>query len=354
MEHEVYVPFPVGTVRQALAEPERLARCVPGAQLDADAAPGVPEGRLRLRIGGSTITYRGSLRVTPREGETDAFDAAAHGTEVRGDGLAELDLIVRVAPDEGGKGTTLSCTAAVRAEGRLAEASEDAARTAGRRLLERFATTLTDDLTTNPVAGQQGGPDAAAGPTTAVDGLAVLAAGPAEAGTAGERGAAGLEDEDPEAEGLDDDVLDDAGLDDEGQDEAGLEGAGLKEAGAEDDPADVIGTDDDDTDEVDGADDLAERSGVFGTEIPPSSLDPLAEDDLGIPAEPPAEAAHARRTMIGRSAEEVDHAPPRGRYAPVPAPETSTASATLRWAAPAAAVVLASAVVVGRALRRRR
>jgi len=73
-----------------------------------------------------------------------------------------------------------------------------------------------------------------------------------------------------------------------------------------------------------------------------------------VPAEPPAEAAHARRTMIGRSAEEVDHAPPRGRYAPMPAPDSSSASATLRWIAPAAALALASAVVVGRMLRRRR
>ncbi|MYS10596.1 carbon monoxide dehydrogenase, partial [Streptomyces sp. SID6041] len=70
--------------------------------------------------------------------------------------------------------------------------------------------------------------------------------------------------------------------------------------------------------------------------------------------QPAAEAAHARRTMIGRSAEEVDHAPPRGRYAPVPAPQASSAGATLRWVAPAAALALASAVVVGRALRRRR
>ncbi|MEV6202535.1 SRPBCC family protein [Streptomyces sp. NPDC051771] len=71
-------------------------------------------------------------------------------------------------------------------------------------------------------------------------------------------------------------------------------------------------------------------------------------------AKPAAEAAHARRTMIGRSAEEVDHAPPRGRYAPVPAPAPSGAGATLRWVAPAAALALASAVVVTRALRRRR
>ncbi|KKD03985.1 hypothetical protein TN53_32360, partial [Streptomyces sp. WM6386] len=67
----------------------------------------------------------------------------------------------------------------------------------------------------------------------------------------------------------------------------------------------------------------------------------------------PAEAAHARRTMIGRSAEEVDHAPPRGRYAPVPAPQASAPHSVLRWAAPAAALVVASAIVVGRALRKR-
>ncbi|MFD0720148.1 hypothetical protein ACFQ0Y_13610 [Streptomyces globosus] len=58
--------------------------------------------------------------------------------------------------------------------------------------------------------------------------------------------------------------------------------------------------------------------------------------------------------MIGRSAEEVDHAPPRGRYAPVPAPASAAAGAGLRWIAPAAAFALASAVVIGRALRRRR
>lgn len=69
---------------------------------------------------------------------------------------------------------------------------------------------------------------------------------------------------------------------------------------------------------------------------------------------PPAEAAHARRTMIGRSAEEVDHAPPRGRYAPVPPPAATTTKDNLRWLAPAAALAVASAVVLGRALRRRR
>ncbi|MFD0445486.1 hypothetical protein ACFQ10_28460 [Streptomyces indonesiensis] len=107
-----------------------------------------------------------------------------------------------------------------------------------------------------------------------------------------------------------------------------------------------LSADDMDIEDVGDLEDLDEVDGVeepvgFG------ELDDLDE-------EPPAEAAHARRTMIGRSTEEVDHAPPRGRYAPVPAPETVSTSATLRWAAPAAAVVLASVVVVGRRVLRRR
>ncbi|MGW1379593.1 SRPBCC domain-containing protein [Streptomyces sp. NPDC002446] len=257
MEHEVYVPFPVGTVRQALIEPERVARCVPGVQLDADAAPHAPEGRLRLRIGSSTITYRGTLTVSDaadgRPGAEAAVTVEAKGTESRGDGSVALTLTVRLTPaTEPGPGTTLACAGTLHSDGRLAEATDQAAESAGRRLLDRFAENLAEDLRQRPVA----------------------------------------DTEEPAAQS------------------------------------------------------------VFDTEVPPPSLDPLPDEDTDGVA--PAEAAHARRTMIGRSAEEVDHAPPRGRYAPVPAPEASATSATLRWAAPAAAVVLASAVVVGRVLRRRR
>ncbi|MFJ5799617.1 SRPBCC family protein [Streptomyces decoyicus] len=311
MEHEVYVPFPVGTVRQALTEPERVARCVPGVQLDADAAPRSPVGRLRLRIGSSTITYRGTLTVSAaadgRPGDADAVDGAAatvtveaKGTEARGDGSVALTLAVRLSPaTEPGPGTTLACSGTVHGDGRLAEATDHAAEAAGRRLLDRFAENLAADLRQRPVEGQAGedGPDRGA----------AEAAAPGVFDTEVPPSPAPLSDED------------------------------AVEAADTDDAADAV-EDLDAGDAVHAAHD-AHPEHAYGHDA----------DDLA-----PAEAAHARRTMIGRSAEEVDHAPPRGRYAPVPAPEQNGTSATLRWAAPAAAVVLASAVVVGRVLRRRR
>ncbi|MET7760358.1 SRPBCC family protein [Streptomyces sp. NPDC005389] len=289
MEHEVFVPVPAEVLRATLTDPARVVRCVPGLQRDADAEAGPLTGRLKVRVGGNTITYRGALKVVERDG---AITYEGHGTEARGKGTAELSLTVVLTPVA--EGTSLSFTGGLTAVGRLAEATDEARSTAGARMLDKF-----------------------------VEGLAALA----------EKPDAPEKPEEPEAQ-------------------ASAESAA---AAAEE----VVEPDSDD----DGVDDGVEeprRSSVFDAPVPPPSLDPLLDEDFGttpieFPApQPAAEAAHARRTMIGRSAEEVDHAPPRGRYAPVPAPEASSAGATLRWIAPAAALALASAVVVSRALRRRR
>ncbi|MEV0113556.1 SRPBCC domain-containing protein [Streptomyces sp. NPDC050844] len=256
MEHEVFVPVPADRLRHVLGDPEKVAGAVPGLQRDADEAAAPLSGRLKVRVGGHTITYRGAARVAARG--DDGYVVEGEGTEVRGSGSVKISLTVRVVPADGGARVLFGGTAS--ADGRVAESSPQAVEGAVRRLLERFAAALAP-------------PEEAA-----------AAASPAA--------------EPPEP--------------------------------------------------------VAPEASVFETEVPPSSFDAVDEDDDDDVVAPPAEAAHARRTMIGRSAEEVDHAPPRGRYAPAPAAEAMSTSATLRWAAPAAAVVVASAIVLGRALRKRR
>ncbi|OIK07951.1 SRPBCC domain-containing protein [Streptomyces monashensis] len=268
MEHQVFVPVPAERLRAALADPARVARAIPGLQQDAGAEP--VAGRLKLRVGGHSVTYRGTVRITPRE--DGGYDMAGDATEARGTGTVTLALTLRLADTEGG--TTVTAEGTADAAGRIAELPADAVSAAATRLLGRFVENLGAEREEEVCAGE------------------------------------------PEPEGRE-------------------PGAGT-EAEAEAD---------------------AGHTSVFDTEVPPPSLDPEADrlaEDFADTGEPPAEAAHARRTMIGRSAEEVDHAPPRGRYAPVPAPQTVTGNQALRWAAPAAALAVASAIVVTRALRRRR
>lgn len=266
MEHEVFVPVPADRLQEVLSDPGQVAVAVPGLQRDADESASPLSGRLKVRVGGHTITYRGAARVASRG--DGSFAIEGEGVEVRGGGSVKLSLTVRLDSAEGegesGAGTQVVFAGTGAGEGRIAESSPQAVEGAVRRLLDRFAEGL----------GRAAEPEPEPQPAA------------------------------PE-------------------------------------PVDPV-----------------EAPTVFETDVPPSSFDGDGAGDAADAVEeilvPPAEAAHARRTMIGRSAEEVDHAPPRGRYAPAPAAESMSTRDTLRWAAPAAAVVLASAIVAGRALRRRR
>ncbi|GGY96148.1 hypothetical protein GCM10010300_45210 [Streptomyces olivaceoviridis] len=287
MEHQVFVPAPAERIGAALADQTRVARAVPGLQQDAGAEP--ITGRLKLRVGGHSVTYRGTARVTAREDGT--YAVVGDATEARGTGAVKLALTLRLADTEGGCTVTAEGTAD--ATGRISELPAETVTAAATRLLGRFLESLAAGAGADADAGAQPEPPAGATRTSVFDTEVPPSALAPDA------------DEDLDA---------DTGT------------------GRETD----TGTDAD-----------ADTGIVTASTDRPSG-------DFTETGEPPAEAAHARRTMIGRSAEEVDHAPPRGRYAPVPAPQTVTATSALRWAAPAAALVVASAIVVSKALRKRR
>ncbi|SCK62182.1 MULTISPECIES: SRPBCC domain-containing protein [unclassified Streptomyces] len=376
MEHQVFVPVPVPALRRTLGDPVRVARCVPGLQQDADGSASPLAGRLKFRAGGHTITYRGELKLSgPGAAEGDRFTVTGEGAEARGTGAVKLALTVSLTAADGG--TTLTYGGTASGDGRLAELEEGAALTAAQRLLDRF----TQQLVTETLAAGEG-EDAAPGSAEDVSAERLAgdvepsadgrdgegagagagtgsAAEPAEPGSAAGTGAAGASE--PAGTGESGESAGAVGVPEPGKP---AESAAAAEATSTPEGADLPGSaepgsaagspepgSDAGTGAAAGA---SESSSVFDSPVPPPSLDPVAGVEFTVPDEPPAEAAHARRTMIGRSAEEVDHAPPRGRYAPVPSPDSGGAGTTLRWVAPAAALALASAVVLSRALRRRR
>ncbi|MFX4292502.1 SRPBCC domain-containing protein [Streptomyces bohaiensis] len=430
MEHEIFVPFPATAVRAALAEQERVARCVPGFQVEPGDDPDALAGRLRLRIGGSTITYRGTVTLT---GRGEGVDVDAVASEARGNGTVRVRLTVVPRPVEDGSGTTLSYTGGTEATGRLAEVEPAQRETAARRLLDRFTEALVgeidateppaaeprDDDDQRAIPGIPGPGKGESGPSRA-DAAAAPSAGdsapddsaPDDDSSAAEEGGAATDDGDAApAEAAGEAGQDDRGAADGTADDADATGepgasSGTHEAdgdadgegdaepaetGAEPghradadedsdsdtdrDTTDASPTDADADNGADAADQPPRGAGEVGNRDP--HLDaaeaeadrkareardagsvPEHDDDADpLDAQPPyaPEADLARRTMIGRSAEEVDHAPPRGRYAPQPAPgDTGAARLTLKWAAPAAAIAVAGAVAIGRVIRRRR
>ncbi|WP_328728850.1 carbon monoxide dehydrogenase [Streptomyces jietaisiensis] len=368
MEHEVFVPVPAERLGEVLADPERAAGAVPGFQQDAGAEPGA--GRLKVRVGGHSITYRGAFTLRRRDDGSYALEGEA--TEARGSGTVRLALTVRLRPAE--DGTTLTFGGTATGDGRIAELPEETVASAGARLLTRFAESAARAAAAgrseDPAPAGAEGP--ASGTKPPASGAEPPASGTTPPASGAEPSAPGAKppasDAKPSAPGTEPPA---AGSEPPAADSE-PPAAGNEPPAADSEPS-AAGNEPPAPDSEPAAPDTESSSPPPSSPPPsfPSASDaevpdlPEIPESLEIPADaqggpgdaeagPPAEAAHARRTMIGRSAEEVDHAPPRGRYAPVPAPEATASAGVLRWAAPAAAVVLASAIVVNRVLRKRR
>ncbi|MFH9373834.1 SRPBCC domain-containing protein, partial [Streptomyces anulatus] len=249
MEHEVFVPVPVPTLLRALADPARVARCVPGLQQDADASASPLAGRLKLRAGGHTITYRGELRLTgperPGGSEGQRFSVTGQGVEARGTGAVELALTIGLTEADGGTALVYSGTAT--GDGRLVELEEGAALAAAHRLLDRF----TQQLVTESLAVRD-----------EFAGVGEDAGEHEESGEGDEDGAVvaeGLEGDEDAADGVGGEGVGGEGRSPEAEIGAEAETEEGTEVGAE-----VVDPD------------TEESGSVFDSPVPPPSLDPVA------------------------------------------------------------------------------
>ncbi|KOV39206.1 hypothetical protein ADK60_00620 [Streptomyces sp. XY431] len=369
--------MPAGQVRQALQDPALLARSVPGLSTEPAAVGSGPAeeigGRLKLRIGTSTITYKGVLSLI--EGREGVLTAFAEGQEARGSG--EATATVRISVAEGAEEGTavVRFTGDLSATGRLTEFDGETLDAAGRRLLDRFATALTSpEGTTATGADTEGEGEGEAEVVTGTDADAAEVTEDAEETQHAEE-SGDTEDSarvvflENRHEALDEDREDEPGddLDDDLSDLIAFSDADAERFGL------PLG----DPDEADDVDEPA--AGEAGADAPAAGIE--REVSAELPAEPPfgyepepVLGGPVRRSIVGRSAEEVDHAPPRGPYAPALPARSARARAASRWGGDAGGIVVPGAggrstvpwmigggvallggtVVLVRALRRRR
>ncbi|MFE0465354.1 CoxG family protein [Kitasatospora sp. NPDC058965] len=339
MEHEVAVPLPVELVQQALEDSALLARCVPGLSTEAEApraaeraagtGPTEIHGRLKLRVGSSTITYRGVISLI-RTGGSGVLTALVEGQEARGDG--EVTATVRLAVEaDGERATRLRWRGDLTPGGRLAEIDAATLAAAGHRLLDRFAAALAEELADGGSTGDEPAGDEPTAPT-----LTVVPDLPADG---------------DDTEPLPDDLF--------AEDLSDL----IAFPGSDNEPAEPT------------APEEGEPAEGWGRIDVPYGFPRSADEELGpqVPASPEELlGGPVRRSIVGRSAEEVDHAPPRGRYAPALPARSARARAATRWYGdqPAGAAgghrrlttpwvigggvaLLGGAVIVARVLRRR-
>ncbi|MCW3064395.1 MAG: carbon monoxide dehydrogenase [Solirubrobacterales bacterium] len=101
LEQSFEVKAPIDEVWAALTDVQRVAPCLPGAEITEAADDGVYRGNFTVKIGPTTASYRGTLRMVSQDDEGHVATMQADGQDKRGQGGAKATIVSRLTEQEG-------------------------------------------------------------------------------------------------------------------------------------------------------------------------------------------------------------------------------------------------------------
>ncbi|WP_067454453.1 SRPBCC family protein [Actinomadura macra] len=144
LDHDFTVPVPVDQGWQVLLDVERVATCMPGATLDSIDGEEYT-GRLKVKVGAMTITYRGTARIVSADESSRTVTLEAAAKEARGPGTASATVQARLHEEEDGT-TRVTVHTKLNVTGRPAQFGRNILSEVGSKIIDRFAKALAAEL----------------------------------------------------------------------------------------------------------------------------------------------------------------------------------------------------------------
>ena len=117
LDNSFTVPVPPGQAWDVLLDVKRIAPCMPGATVD-EVDGDVITGRIKVKVGPVSLTYRGTAKFTERDPEAHMVVMEASGKETRGAGTASATVRASLVPDASGSGTQVTMHTTMNVTGR--------------------------------------------------------------------------------------------------------------------------------------------------------------------------------------------------------------------------------------------
>jgi carbon monoxide dehydrogenase subunit G len=143
LTNEFKVGVPVDEAWQVLTDVERIAPCMPGAELqevEGDEYRGV----VKVKVGPITAQYRGTASFAEKDEARHRVVLKASGRDTRGQGNASATVTAQMA--ESGGGTTVSIVTDLSISGRVAQFGRGVMGDVSAKLLEQFVRNLESDV----------------------------------------------------------------------------------------------------------------------------------------------------------------------------------------------------------------
>lgn len=146
--NEMRVSVPVDEAWDVLTTVERIAPCMPGAELTGvDEDSGEYQGTVKVKLGPITTQYKGVASFESLDPEAHRAVLQASGREMRGQGNASARVVAQLRPaGDAGDVTVVTVDTDLTITGKVAQFGRGVIADVSNQLLQRFAANLEAEL----------------------------------------------------------------------------------------------------------------------------------------------------------------------------------------------------------------
>jgi uncharacterized protein len=144
IENEFDVPAPIDHVWTYLLDVERVAPCMPGAELTEVVDDHTWKGKVNMKLGPVSLAFAGTVTMQERDDQAKRIVLAAKGMEQRGKGAANASVTSWL--EQGDGVTNVKMRADIHLTGTVAQLSRGLLPEVSRKLTQQFADCLLQSM----------------------------------------------------------------------------------------------------------------------------------------------------------------------------------------------------------------
>ena len=151
LKNEFHVSVPIDVAWSVLTDLERVAPCLPGAELQ-EVEGDEYRGIVKVKVGPITAQYKGTARFVEKDDDHHRAVLLAEGRDTRGQGNASATVTATAVPDD--EGTTVSIVTELAITGKVAQFGRSVMGDVSTKMLGEFADRLEADVLSQGSASQ--------------------------------------------------------------------------------------------------------------------------------------------------------------------------------------------------------
>ena len=163
IEKTFVVKAPPAAVWAFMADPRRVARCMPGAAITEQIDDRTYAGTLTVKVGPVVASYKGRMSFARLDAQERSAEIVASGQDVRGKGGAAMRLTSRVS-QRGPAETEVVASSEVNVTGLLAQMGRGMVQDVGDQIFVKFTDAMRAELEASASPAEASPPAGAAAP----------------------------------------------------------------------------------------------------------------------------------------------------------------------------------------------